>query len=189
MRVSFAVLVALVALAGCADAFGKKDSRMGEPVGVYAIEANADFQSSCVEILNAAPRPWTFEVTLARDGTRGWWSSGPEPIEGTIDGKGALAFKQTIRVPVREVRDKARDLGPCAILRTDEFVGSLAGDPKTEAGIATFTGTLRYAYQIEAGSDCRDVVGVPGPERPSPLFSTLPCDARFATSGRRLRPR
>lgn len=170
--------------AGCSDFFGTKEREVGDPVGVYQLEANADMQSTCTEIINSTPRPWSFEVTLRREGTKGYWMNGPEPIEGTIDSKGTLSFKRTLRVPVRGV-DKVRELGACTILRTDDFSGALAGSPTTESGRATFAGTLRYSYQIEPGSDCRDLVGSPGPDRKQPLFSTLPCDARFAVNATR----
>lgn len=179
------LFLVLALTVGCSDFFGNKERAAGEPVGVYKLEANADMMSTCLEIINATPRPWSFEVTLRRDGTTGYWMNGPEPIEGTIDAKGALSFKRTLRVPVRPV-DKARELGACTILRTDDFAGALAGSPTTESGRASFTGTLRYSYQIEPGSDCRDLVGNPGPERKTPLFSTLPCDARFAVNAARV---
>ena len=169
----------------CGDLLGTQERVSGDPVGLYKIEANADMMSSCTEIINATPRPWSFEVTLRRDGDKGYWESGADPIEGTINTKGVLSFKRTLRVPVREA-DKRRELGPCTIPRTDDFSGSLAGSPTTDTGKATFTGTLRYSYQIEAGSDCRDVVGNPGPERPTPLFSVLPCDARFTVNATRV---
>lgn len=178
-------VVLLVLLTGCSDFFGNKERAAGEPLGVYKLEANADMASSCTEIINSTPRPWSFDVTLRRDGSTGYWLSGPEPIEGTIDSKGTLSFKRTLRVPIRPA-DKVNELGPCTILRTDDFAGALAGSPTSPSGIASFTGTLRYSYQIEPGSDCRDVVGSPGPDRKAPLFSTLPCDARFAVTATRV---
>lgn len=185
---SWGVAASVVAFAaGCSDYFGKtKENVPGEPLGVYEIQAHADLESTCIELINATPRPWSFEVQLRREGIKGYWLSGASPIQGTIDGKGGLAFKQTMRVVVREKADKARELGPCAILRTDEFVGALAGSPSTEDGLASFTGTLRYSYQVEKGSDCRDVIGLPEPGREEPLFSTLPCDARFAVTATRV---
>ena len=166
------------ALPGCSDYFSKtKDPKaVGEAVGAYAITAQADPASTCIEIVNAAPRPWNFSVSLRRDGTRAYWFSGPEPIEGTLDDKtGTLSFKTTTRTLVHDV-DKKRELGACVIVRVDEFVGTLSADKKA------LTGTLRYGYQLEAGSDCRDAVGPVLPERPSPLFTTMPCAALFAVT-------
>jgi hypothetical protein len=183
MRVAFALTLLFVT--SCADFMGDKERTMGDPIGHYQLSANADMQSTCTEIINSTPRPWSFEVSLRKDANKAYWLSGDDPIEGTIDSRGGLAFKRTLRVPVRPA-DKARELGPCTILRTDDFVGSLAGAPTTETGRASFTGTLRYSYQIEAGSDCRDVVGNPGPERKAPLFAVLPCDARFAVDATRV---
>jgi hypothetical protein len=170
---------------GCSDFMGTKERAAGEPLGVYKLEANADMDSTCTEIINSTPRPWSFDVTLRRDGQVGYWLSGADPIQGTIDNKGTLSFKRTLRVPVRPA-DKAKELGPCTILRTDDFAGSLAGVPTSPSGLASFTGTLRYSYQIEPGSDCRDIVGSPGPDRKAPLFSVLPCDARFAVNATRV---
>lgn len=177
MRVLLTALVSFCSACGTMP----RDTAPGTPLGVYRLEANADMTSSCTEILNATPRPWTFEVTLRREGEQGFWISGPEPIVGTISSKGTIAFKQTIPVPVRAA-DKARELGPCTILRTDDFAGQLAGAPTTSTGVASFSGTLRYSYQVAEGSDCRDVVGPVAPERPKPLFANLPCDARFAVT-------
>jgi len=186
MRPVLAVLLAGLSC-GCADYFGKtKDGTPGEPLGLYQLQANADMASSCTEIINATPRPWNFEVTLRREATdKGYWWSGPQAIEGTIDAKGQIFFKQTIRVPVHGI-DKVNGIGACAILRTDDFVGTLAGAPTSADGKASFTGTLRYSYQVEPGSDCRDVVGAPSEERKSPIFGVLPCDARFAVNATRI---
>jgi len=178
-------LLILLPMMACEEYFEKtNENAAGEPLGLYALSADADMTSTCTEIINSAPRPWKFEVTLRRDGEKGYWVSGADPIQGTIDAAGKLSFKRTVRVPVRPA-DKRRELGPCTILRTDDFAGALAGSPDSESGRATFTGTLRYSYAIESGSDCRDIVGSPGPERPSPTFAVLPCDARFAVSATR----
>ena len=56
------------------------------------------------------------------------------------------------------------------------------GDIKFDSGKATFSGTLRYSYVVQAGSDCRDVVGPVAEERPSPMFGVLPCDVHFAVT-------
>lgn len=181
----FALLLAVLS-SGCADYFANsKENLPGDSVGYYSILANADMGSSCTEIINATPRPWTFDVSLRREGTKGYWLSGASPIEGTVDGKGQLYFKQTIRVPVHGI-DKVNGIGACTILRTDDFVGALAGAPTSDEGKQTFTGTLRYSYQVEPGSDCRDVVGAQTEGRKNPLFSVLPCDARFAVTATRL---
>ncbi len=175
MRALF--LLGLVGLPACSDYFAKtKDKTVGELVGAYAISAQADPASTCIEIVNASPRPWNFSISLRRDGTRAFWYSGPEPIEGTLDDKAStLSFKTSTRTLVHEA-DKKRELGACAIIRFDEFVGTLSADKKS------FTGTLRYGYQLESGSDCRDVVGPVLPERPTPLFSTMPCAALYAVT-------
>ncbi len=185
MRLVLAVALAALSC-GCADYFGKtKENQPGDSIGVYKLQASADMGSTCTEIINAAPRPWNFDVTLRREGEKAYWVSGGSPIEGTIDPKGQLFFKQTTSVPVHGV-DKVNGIGACNILRTDDFVGSLAGAPTTTDGIQTFTGTLRYSYQVEPGSDCRDVVGLQTEDRKNPLFAVLPCDARFGVTATRV---
>lgn len=181
MRLRAPLLVLTVsAVAGCSDYFGSaKDARaVGESVGAYAISAQADPASTCAEIVNAAPRPWTFSVSLRKDGEKAYWFSSAEPVVGTLATDGTLSFKTSTRTLVHDV-DKKRELGACAIVRIDEFVGKVSTDKQT------LTGTLRYAYQMEAGSDCRDIVGPVAPERPSPQFSILPCDARFEVTAKR----
>jgi hypothetical protein len=170
----------LVGLTACSQSL--KENEPGKALGAYALSADADMTSSCIELLNASPRPWTFDVTLRRDGTKGYWiTKGNGPIEGTIDGKGTVSFKQTTPITVHGP-DKVRELGTCVVNKTDEFVGALAGPPDTTTGVASFTGTLRYSYEIAAGADCRDIVGTDGTGAdPSlPHFSTLPCDIRYA---------
>jgi hypothetical protein len=83
-------------------------------------------------------------------------------------------------VAVRDA-DKARELGPCAVVRTDEFTGTMSN------GVASFAGTLRYSYQVAPGADCRDIVGSSGePANPNlPHFATLPCDLRLAVTATR----
>lgn len=173
-------LLLTLGLVGCSDYFGSaKDARaVGESVGAYAISAQADPTSTCAEIVNAAPRPWTFSVSLRKEGEKAYWFSSAEPVVGTLASDGTLSFKTSTRTLVHDV-DKKRELGACAIVRVDEFVGKVSADKQT------LTGTLRYAYQMEAGSDCRDIVGPVAPERPAPQFSTLPCDARFAVTAQR----
>ena len=185
MRKSLPLLLALcsfsslVCLDGCAQLMGDKDNEPGDPVGVYTLNAVVDVgSSSCPEVVAAAPNPWTFQVTLRRDGTTGYWLSGADPLQGTIADTGAITFTATIPTPVHDV-EKAKGVGACTIDRTDQFSGSFAGDPSTDAGKASFSGTLVYMYAVESGSDCSDVVGQPSEDDPTPLFSVIPCTVKF----------
>jgi len=177
----FALFVSFV---GCADLMGNKDPHQpGDPIGVYSINAQVDVASSnCPEVVAQAPNPWTFQVTLRRDATTGYWLAGGDPLQGTIDDKGAITFTATTPTPVHDV-EKAKGVGACTIDRTDQFAGAFAGAPSTAAGIATFSGTLTYAYAVESGSDCSDVVGQPSEEDPKPLFTNLPCTVKFNVTG------
>ena len=176
----------LLLIDGCADVFGQKDPHApGDPVGRYQLSANVDAASSCAEAAAAAPRPWTFEVTLRKDGHTAFWITSDTPVVGTVDDKGALAFHASNRLQIRPA-DKAKELGPCVVVRNDDFSGTLAGPPSTEAGVAAFTGTLKYSYAVEEGADCRDLVGPAGPDRKSPMFTTMPCDVHFAVAAKRV---
>jgi hypothetical protein len=79
-----------------------------------------------------------------------------------------------------------KQVGTCIIDRTDDFTGALVGAPDTKTGVQSFTGTLRYGYLVESGSDCSDVVGPATADRTSPLFSTIPCDVHFAVTATRI---
>jgi hypothetical protein len=96
-----------------------------------------------------------------------------------------VTFTATTPTPVHDV-EKAKGIGACTIDRTDQFSGTFAGDPSTEAGKATLTGTLTYLYGPEAGSDCSDVVGQASADDPHPLFSTLPCSVRFDVTAKKV---
>jgi hypothetical protein len=177
------IVAACVVLAsGCSSVLGNKDPHdPGEPVGIYHLSATVDTSSTCAEAVAAAPKPWNFDVTLRRDGQTGYWIVNGQPLGGTMSDKGALEFSASFPTKVHDV-DKRLGVGACTIVRTDSFSGALAGPPTTANGVASFTGTLRYSYAVEAGSDCRDVVGPVAEERPSPLFAVLPCDVHFAVT-------
>ncbi|GAC1351233.1 MAG: hypothetical protein NVS3B20_25230 [Polyangiales bacterium] len=180
----FAALLANALLA-CSGVLGDKNPHApGDSVGRYRISAEVDATSSCAEAVAAAPRPWTFEVTLRRDGKTAFWIASDTPIVGTLDDKGALAFHATASVAVHGV-DKVHEVGACTIVRTDDFGGAFLGSPATKDGISAFNGTLRYGYQVAPGSDCSDVVGQPSPDRKQPMFSTMPCEVRFHVSAQR----
>lgn len=174
--------VSFVAASGCSSVLGNKDPHdPGAPVGIYHLAATVDTSSSCTEAVAAAPKPWNFDVTLRRDGQVGYWIVNGQPLSGTIDDKGAISFSASFPSKIHDV-DKRLGVGACTIVRTDSFTGSFAAAPSTPNGIASFTGTLRYSYVVEQGSDCRDVVGPVAEERPSPLFAVLPCDVHFAVT-------
>ena len=182
IRHACVLCLSLAATSGCSSILGDKDPHdPGVPVGIYHLAATVDTTSSCAEAVAAAPKPWSFDVTLRRDGHVGYWIVNGQPLSGTIDDKGALTFTASFPTKVHDV-DKKRELGACTIIRTDGFTGALAGAPTTANGIASFTGTLRYSYTLEAGSDCRDVVGPVAEGRPSPLFGVLPCEVHFAVT-------
>ena len=175
-----------LATLSCSGVFGTKGDAHapGTPLGVYALAATIDLSSQCNELVASAPRPWKFNVTLRRDGQTAYWYSGESPTMGTIATSGALAFSSAATTHVHDA-SKARQVGACDIVRVDDFAGSLAGDPSTVAGVASFTGTLRYTYSLANGADCSDVVGPVAEGRPSPIFAALPCEAHFSVSATR----
>ena len=186
MRRPLSLAFAFVALSGCTQLLGDKDPHQpGDPIGVYEITAVVNVGSSnCPEVVAAAPNPWTFQVTLRRDGTTGYWLAGADPLTGNIQGS-AVTFTATTPTPVHDV-EKAKGVGACTIDRTDQFSGAFVGDPATDAGKATLSGTLTYLYGPEAGSDCSDVVGQASADDPHPLFSTLPCSVRFDVTAKKV---
>lgn len=194
-RVSAAVL--LLALAGCSDFFGDKDSKTpGEPIGTYKLSASVDDASTCAELAAAAPRPWSFDVQLRHDGEKGYFIAGAGSVTGSLDTtKGTFNFQSTSSLFIHGV-DKAKGLGACTMIRTDTFSGTFAGAPTTDDGSKSLTGSLRYGYVVAPGSDCRDLV-TGGLASADPLsvydpdstayqqaaFSTLPCYVRFDVMG------
>ncbi len=185
-RVSYYSRVGLtVALFGCSSILGNKDPHdPGAGIGVYALSATADTTSSCAEVIASAPKPWTFSVTMRRDKTTGYWMSGADPLVGTIDDLGNITFSNSTPTLVHDV-EKAKGVGACTIVRTDDFAGKFAGAPDSVTGKQTFTGTLTYSYSVQAGSDCRDVVGQANADNPTPIFAVMPCQARFAVTATR----
>jgi hypothetical protein len=187
----------LLALAGCGDMFGGKDSKNpGDPIGTYALTASVDDNSTCAELAASAPRPWDFSISLRHTGSTGYFIAGGSPIKGSLDTKtGAFNFQTTQSIYVHDA-NKAKGLGACTLIRTDTFSGSFAGDPTTDTGKATLKGSLRYGYVVATGSDCRDLV-TGGLASADPLaaydpdpsaykqaaFTTLPCYVRFDVDG------
>lgn len=175
-----------IVVVGCTQLLGEKDPHQpGDPIGVYSLSATVNVgASNCPEVVAAAPNPWSFQVTLRRDGSTGYWLSGADPLTGSINGS-AVTFTATTPTQVHDV-EKAKGVGACTIDRTDQFSGTFAGDPATDAGKATFSGTLVYMYAAESGSDCSDVVGQASADDPTPLFSTLPCTVRFDVTAKKI---
>lgn len=190
---------ALLAFSGCSSMFGSQDSKKpGEPLGTFALSAAVDDNSTCAELAASAPRPWGFPVELRHDATKVYWITASGPITGSLDkAKGAFSFSTTQNINVHAA-DKAKGLGACTMIRTDSFAGSFAGDPASDAGGATLTGSLRYGYVVAPGSDCRDLIdgGLASADplaaydpNPQPVahgaFSSLPCFVRFDVTGTR----
>ena len=176
----------LVACMSCSSVLGNKDPHEpGVAVGVYQLTADVDPLSTCADVAAAAPRPWKFQVELRRDKTVGYWMSGSDPFQGTIDDAGTLSFHASTRTPVHDV-EKAKEIGACAIDRADDFTGKLAGAVAAAGGNASFTGTLSYSYAVTANADCRDVVGAKSVDVPTPLFAVLPCTVRFNVKATRV---
>lgn len=200
-RLVFAAFAAFAALSlgACSSMFGSQDSKSpGEPLGTFALAATVDDNSTCAELAASAPRPWGFSVELRHDATKVYWITASGPITGSLDAaKGTFAFSTSQNIAVHGV-DKAKGLGACTMIRTDSFSGTFAGDPSSDAGFATLTGSLRYGYVVAPGSDCRDLVdgGLTSADplaaydpNPQPvahgLFSSLPCFVRFDVTGTR----
>src|SRR5258708_30660338 len=94
-------LLLAVLVCGCSSIMGNKDPHQpGDPIGVYAITADVDVAgANCPEVVAQAPKPWTFQVTLRRDAKTGWWLSGADPLQGTVDDNAAISFTATTPTP------------------------------------------------------------------------------------------
>jgi hypothetical protein len=194
----------LALLASCSSMFGNKDEKTpGDPIGTYQLSAAVDDGSTCAELAALMPRPWKFSVQLRHDGATAYWISGSSPVSGTVDAaKGTFTFSTTEAIPVHDA-DKTKGLGACTMLRTDDFTGTLSsGLPAGDAGAsdepASLTGSLRYGYVVQPGSDCHDLVnggqtsvdplaawGGAQPTQQQAMFTTLPCYVRFDVTGTR----
>jgi len=166
---------ALVVAAACAPYDAERDSKIpGHPLGTYTVngELKAD---SCGAQLLGAPNPWSFQVKLSRFERDLYWLNGREAIVGDIDADAAtFHFKTRLDVPLTPA---AKGKAACVVSRYDQSDGKLGsvGDE-----VASFVATLTFKYEAKQGSECLEIIGIPGG------VQQLPCAMSYALSAARL---
>lgn len=177
-----AALLALGAgLAGCAQAFGTADAHQpGELLGTYHVTATRT-QNSCGEGALGTTPSWEFDVKLARDSTTLFWNNGAQVISGAAATDGT-SFQIDADV-VMNMRAEGDNGPPCSVNRHDRATVLLSA---SGTNVASFTGTLAYAFAPTSGSDCTDLIqgGSPNP-KDVPVFAQLPCSFSYAMSASR----
>lgn len=171
-----APLLALFALAGCADAFGDRDPRApGEPLGRFHV-AGKRTENTCGEGALGAGPTWDFDIALSREGDAIHWNNGGAGVTGTLDDDGVtFYFDATVAVDMREPGEAK--LPPCTMSRRDRGSGKLDAteDP------SSFKGQLRYDFSPTAGSNCDDLV-----HGSAPIVVQLPCGFAYAIEATRV---
>jgi len=176
LRRCAALGVSLAMGVGCADYDADHDSKIpGDPLGSYTVKGAIKLDSCDADLLGA-PDPWTFPLKLSRFEQDLYWLNGREAIVGTIDASGkAFAFDTRIALELGK-EPNANSPATCQVTRRDRASGSLTfnGDE-----LASFAGSLSFHYEARVGSDCPQILGVPGG------VATLPCDLGYDIVGTR----
>jgi len=180
---SLALVAALALLPGCEQAFGTKDAlQPGTALGTFHVTATRT-ENTCGEGALGSTPTWEFDVELARDKATLFWDNGAQVVSGPGSADGTrFQIDADVVMNMREGGDPGP---PCSIHRHDTAVVTLpAGDG---ADVATFTGTLTFAFAPTAGSDCADLVlgGAPNPKTAMPIVTQLPCDFGFSMAAAR----
>lgn len=175
---AFCVLFALAtAASGCVEnqgELGDQDPRSpGEALGLYSLSGQLSDDSCDAELLGA-PKTWSFDVKLSRDGRTLYWLNGREGIVGDIDKSGAFSFETRVEVPLTQDRGAAKG---CTVERRDAANGALSDSEDS------LTLELTYRYSEKTGSNCEEFVGVQAPT-PTPL--PLPCSMTYTMRGARV---
>jgi hypothetical protein len=199
------VALLLAALPGCKiNPFGDESGGTttpeplpGDAIGSFSVSA-VETANTCGEGALGETPTWSFAVNLSKDGTTIYWDSGSGPVTGVLaaDAMG-FSFSNTIVTDMRPPADPDPEtdstgtfgvgggftmpaLPPCSMARVDSAVGTLSS---TVDPIASFSGSLTYAYAPTPGSSCADLVT--GTITTPPQFQTLPCGMTFSISGAR----
>jgi len=170
----FVVFVPL--LVGCSDVFGTKDAHQpGDALGTYHVVATRS-ANTCGDGALGNEATWEFDVKLARGDGEVFWNNGAEIISGTIDAD-QTSFHFSTGVQINMRADADRGLPPCSIARTDQADGKLAASGDD---VASFAGTLAYAFTPTAGSSCDDLSS-----GSTAVVARLPCQIAYAIVGTR----
>jgi hypothetical protein len=166
------VLVALPSLTACT---GKDITNPGESLGTFAVDAHR-LTATCGEA-QTPPDPWRFEVKLSQEGRTLFWVQNRVPVSGTLDGTNHAQMKTS---DTRVLREPTKTQPECVVRRDDQLDAQLDATSSeataTKLDVKRFSGTLRYLFTPETGSDCLDQI--------SPAtFETLPCEVSFQLDG------
>lgn len=161
---------------GCANYDPDHDSKIpGDPLGSYSVQGVIK-QDTCDADLLGAPDPWKFALKLSKFEQDLYWLNGREAIVGSLDASGkTFTFDTHIVVELGKDAD-SNSPATCQVTRRDRANGSLSF---SDDEVTSFVGTLSYHYEAKAGSDCPQILGVPGG------VATLPCDLGYDIQGTR----
>jgi hypothetical protein len=111
-----------------------------------------------------APATWSFDVQLSQNGSTMYWNS----LDGSPLSYGPVSGTTANLAGGTDGTDTTPDgaAGACTMSRVDTVALTLTGSPPT-----SFTGTLTYTFDVEAGADCSDQAGT---------YATLPCSYAYA---------
>lgn len=165
----FSVLVGILS-AGCVEAFGTDDPHdPGDALGTFHVTAK-ETQNSCGAGALGATATWEFDVKLAWGEGQIFWNSGGEIVVGALsEDRRSFEIATSVLMDMRTEEDAGKP--PCSILRTDVAKGTLETSGES---VSSFGGTLSYAFDPTADSDCTDLLG---PE--TPVLAALPCSMTY----------
>jgi hypothetical protein len=159
---------------GCAPYDPDRDSKIpGELLGSYAMSGQLKADSCNADLLGA-PDPWKFELKLSRFERDLYWLNGREAIVGDIDADGTtFHFKTRIDVGLTPA---AKGSAGCVVSRYDQADGKLTSEGDA---VTSVSATLSFRYEAKPGSECLDIIGVPG------AVQQLPCSMSYGLAGDR----
>lgn len=145
----------------------------GEPLGAYLVTARLT-DDECGADLLGAEDPWRFSVRLSRSVDVLYWLNGREAIVGTIDEAGeTFQFSTRVDVPLSP---PGRGAAGCVVSRFDRAQGKVRFSDRQVAGLE---GELEFEYNEKSGTECLEIIGVPGG------FNRLPCRLRYSVIAER----
>jgi hypothetical protein len=146
--------------------------QLGEDLGTFHVEATEALNTCGPGSLGSLER-FDFEVELSRADSELFWDG---RVGGAIRASLDFEFSAEISVVLRPPRAPAAG---CVIARQDRISGALR--PDATGAIATFVGTMGYAFSPRPASDCTLE------EQQSAGLTLLPCSMNYALTGQRTR--
>lgn len=151
---------------------GVDASIQGTLLGTFAVQGTL-VSSTCGPSAFGATDRWDFDVKLSRDGSKLYWYTGEDRVEGQIAADGqTFAFSTTV---TGKVSDAAKGKKGCTLTRADALTGKLAG---TGEDIGGFSGNMSYQFGQTADSDCSEAAASEG-------VLALPCAMSYSLNAAR----